>query len=120
MAASEEESIYERILLKDRISSQCSGYNIKHPEPWKTSSDERIPQFISSGASAAAVCTSFDASGVPMTGRRSTDRRVSRKSKLRREDEATLDSTEEASRSSFSCSTSSNKEAYIRHKVLFC
>ncbi|XP_057506894.1 ubiquitin carboxyl-terminal hydrolase 15-like isoform X1 [Actinidia eriantha] len=115
MAASDEESIYERILLKDRMSSQCSGYNIKHPEPWKTSSDERIPQFISSGAS-ATVCTSFDASGVPMTGRRSTDRRVSRKSKLRREDEAILDSTEEASRSSFSCSTSSNKEAHIRHK----
>ncbi|PSS05905.1 Ubiquitin carboxyl-terminal hydrolase [Actinidia chinensis var. chinensis] len=116
MAASDEESIYERILLNDRMSSQCSGYNMKHPEHEKTSADERIPQSISNGASAATVCTSIDASGVPMMGRRSTDRRVSRKSKLRKEDEAILDSAEEASRSSFSCSTLSNKEAYIRHK----
>lgn len=106
MSASNDESIYERILQNDTMSAQSAGYN-KHPEHEKGSDDDWIYHFDSSGASA----TSFDASGLPMIGRRSADRRVSRKSRLRREDEAMLDSTEEAS-------TSSNKESSISHKVL--
>ncbi|XP_058219926.1 ubiquitin carboxyl-terminal hydrolase 15 isoform X1 [Rhododendron vialii] len=105
MSASNDESIYERILQNDTMSAQCAGYN-KHPEHEKGSDDDWIHHFDSSGASA----TSFDASGLPMIERRSADRRVSRKSRLRREDEAMLDSTEEAS-------TSSNKESSISHKL---
>ncbi|KAL6952826.1 ubiquitin-specific protease ubp15 [Sarracenia purpurea var. burkii] len=100
LPASNEESIYERILLNDGMSSRCKK---KHPEHEKTSADDRIHHSISSGAAATAACTSIDAFGVPMTERRSTDRRVSRKSKLRREDEALVDSnsTEETSRANF-------------------
>ncbi|KAI8552322.1 hypothetical protein RHMOL_Rhmol06G0257800 [Rhododendron molle] len=105
MSASNDESIYERILQNDMMSAQCAGYN-KHPEHEKGSDDDWIHHFDSSGASA----TSFDGSGLPMIERRSADRRVSRKSRLRREDEAMLDSTEEAS-------TSSNKQSSISHKL---
>ncbi|KAI8008614.1 Ubiquitin carboxyl-terminal hydrolase 15 [Camellia lanceoleosa] len=116
MSISNEESIYERFLLSDRTNLQSPGYNIKNPEHGKTSADHRIHHSISNSASATNSCTSIDASGVPMMERRSTDRRVSRKSKLRREDETILDSTE-VSASSVTPSTSSSKEANIRHKL---
>lgn len=106
MSASNDESIYERILQNDMMSAQYTGYK-KHPEHEKGSDGDWIHHVDTSGASA----TSFDASGLSMIERRSADRRVSHKSRLRREDEAVVDRTEEAS-------TSSNKEASIRHKVL--
>ncbi|KAH7859610.1 hypothetical protein Vadar_003222 [Vaccinium darrowii] len=100
MSASNDESISERILQNDIMSAQGAGYS-KHLEHEKSSDDDWIRRFGSSGASA----TSFNASGFPMIERRS-----SRKSRLRREDEAILDSAEEAS-------TSSNKEASVSHKL---
>ncbi|KAL7216231.1 hypothetical protein ACSBR1_028225 [Camellia fascicularis] len=109
MSISNEESIYERFLLSDRTNLQSPGYNIKNPKHGKTSADHRIHHSISNGASANNSRTSIDASGVPMMERRSTDRRVSHKSKLRREDETILDSTE-VSTSSVTRSTSSSKE----------
>uniref|UniRef100_A0A5B6ZPA0 ubiquitinyl hydrolase 1 n=1 Tax=Davidia involucrata TaxID=16924 RepID=A0A5B6ZPA0_DAVIN len=120
--ASNEESIFERVLLDDGMNSHCVAYNIK--QPVHEILDDMIHHSIKTGASATAAGTTMDTSGVSIMGRRSIDKRVSRKynrEMSRREDGAMLDSSEESSKSRVTCSVSSNilpsKEAYTRQKL---
>ncbi|XP_052178295.1 ubiquitin carboxyl-terminal hydrolase 15 isoform X2 [Diospyros lotus] len=116
MSTSNEDAVYAKLSPNGRMSPQVLGYNIKHLEDEKSSADDRIQHSTGTAASSTTTCTSIDAHGASMMEGRSMDRQVSRNSKLRREDEAQLNVTEEASRSRVPASTLSSKEAKIRHK----
>lgn len=77
MASLNGDSFYEKPLLNDDMNLHFSGYNEKQSEHKSNAN----------GLSANTGCTLSESSEVTMTERRSSERRVSRKLKARREEE---------------------------------
>ncbi|KAK6229172.1 Peptidase C19 [Theobroma cacao] len=114
-------SIEESALLSDNMNSQFFGYINKQVVTEKAPFDS-ISHCQTAGVFANGDCSTVDNSHVCAPERRSTDKRISRKSNremLRREDVALFDSCEEISRNRATSSTTNNissKEAFIRQK----
>ena len=111
MAVSIEESFNERILPNENLNSNFYGYNIDQMATEKAFSENVIYPSMSTGVSATVDCSAVDASQAPsMVGRKSTERRASRKP------------SKEASRrkdgvGSYSAGEASSKESQKGHKV---
>ncbi|XVF18341.1 hypothetical protein REPUB_Repub11eG0013300 [Reevesia pubescens] len=115
-------SFEESALLSDNMNSQFFGYINKQAVMEKAPLDNINHFPITTGLFANGDCSTVDTSRVCAPERRSTDKRISRKSNremLRREDIAIFDPCEETSRIRASSSTPNNissKEAFTRHK----
>ncbi|XWS10230.1 hypothetical protein CRYUN_Cryun39dG0057500 [Craigia yunnanensis] len=115
-------SFEESALLSENMNSQFFGYVNKQAVMEKAPLDNINHRPITAGVFANGDCSVIDTSQVSAPDRRSTDKRISRKSNremLGREDITIFDSCEETSRTratSLIPNNISSKEAFIRHK----
>lgn len=119
-----EESIREGLLPNESMNSRHYGYSVDQVMADKAPSESVVYPSVSTGVSATVDCSAIDTSQVLMPGRKSTEKRASRKSNkeaLRRKDGVTSNSSEEASGSWNTYVTSStvvsSKEVFKGHKV---
>ncbi|XP_024018956.1 ubiquitin carboxyl-terminal hydrolase 15 [Morus notabilis] len=118
-----EESIQEGLLPNESMNSRHYGYSVDQVMADKAPSESVVYPSVSTGVSATVDCSAIDTSQVLMPGRKSTEKRASRKSNkeaLRRKDGVTSNSSEEASGSWNTYVTSStvvsSKEVFKGHK----
>ncbi|KAK6935081.1 Zinc finger, MYND-type [Dillenia turbinata] len=113
----------ERILQNERTHPEFSGYDTNQPVLERATLSSITYPHDNKAAPTTPMCAGLDSIEVPVPERRTSDKRISRKlnrETSKREDGATNDSSEEASRSSITGSTLSNipsKESYTRHKL---
>ncbi|XP_062090164.1 ubiquitin carboxyl-terminal hydrolase 15 [Humulus lupulus] len=111
MAASVEDSMYERFLPNESMDSLYFGYNIEQAMVDKEAPENIIYPSVSNGISATIDRSASDASQVSVPERRSTEKRASRKSNketVRRKDSVAPNSSIEVSGSWNAYTTSSN------------
>ena len=124
MTASVGESFHERLLPNDTVNSPYFGYGIEQTMVDTAASENIVYPSVGTGVSTTADCSAIDPSQVSMMGRKSTEKRASRKSNkeaLRRKEGVASSSSREASASWDTCMTATNialsKEALKVHKV---
>lgn len=101
----------EGLLPNDSMNSRHFGYNVDQAMAEKAAPESVVYHSVSTGVSATVDCSSIETSQVHMPGRRSIEKRASRKSNkdaLRRKDGVASNSCDEASGSWNIYMTSSN------------